>query len=99
MATDHKIQGRIIYIDNFGNLISNIHADNLPVAAKFSCRLLHWRTNALTPTYALGNHPEPILTCGSFGLLEIALNGGSAADWFDIDIQQQPTAGITISFS
>ncbi len=99
IITECKIHGRIIYIDNFGNLISNIHADHLPATAKFSCRFHNWQTDILTSTYGRGNPSDPILTRSSFGLLEIALNGGSAADWFDIDIQQQATAGITISFS
>lgn len=99
IITDRKIHGNIIYIDNFGNLISNIHADHLNATTKFSCCFLNWHTNTLTPTYGLGNPSEPILINNSFGFLEIALNGGSAADWFDIDMQQQPTAGIIISFS
>jgi len=99
IVIDRKIHGRIIYIDNFGNLISNIYADHLPETAKFSCSFLNWHTDTLMSTYSLGNSSEPILTNSSFGLLEIALNGGSAADWFDIDMQQRPTAGITISFS
>ena len=98
VITDRKIHGRIIYIDNFGNLISNIHADNLPAAAKFSCWFLNWHTDTLMPTYNMGNPSEPILTCSSFGLLEISLNSGSAAEWFNIDIQQQPAASISISF-
>ncbi|MEA3240636.1 MAG: SAM hydroxide adenosyltransferase [Pseudomonadota bacterium] len=53
----------------------------------------------MTPAYGLGNPSEPILINSSFGFLEIAVDGGSAADWFDIDMRQQPTAGIIISFS
>ncbi|MCK4378797.1 MAG: SAM-dependent chlorinase/fluorinase, partial [Deltaproteobacteria bacterium] len=49
IITDRKIHGRIIYIDNFGNLISNIHTDHLPAAAKFSCCFLNWHTDTLTP--------------------------------------------------
>jgi len=95
--TAQKIHGHIIYIDNFGNLISNIPANNLPTDSMFNCRFHNWKTSTLQPTYGCGNPSEPILTCSSFGLLEIALNGGSAADWFNIDKRQQPITGITIS--
>jgi len=91
------IQGQIVYVDNFGNLISNIPARLLTDAPSFSCRFLNWQTSTLTTTYAPGNPAEPILTCSSFNLLEIALNGGSAAEWFHLDRQQRVTAPIHIS--
>lgn len=99
VIADGKIHGLVIYIDHFGNLISNIEAELLPGAGKFSCHFLNWHTDRLMPTYSPGNASEPILTKSSFGLLEIALHGGSAADWFNIDTRQRPATGITITFS
>jgi S-adenosylmethionine hydrolase len=91
------IQGQIVYVDNFGNLISNIPAQLLTDASSFSCRFLNWQTQTLTVTYASGSPTEPILTCSSFNLLEIALNGGSAAEWFQLDRQQLAAAPISVS--
>ena len=93
------IQGQIIYVDNFGNLISNIPAQHLADAPSFSCRFLNWQTNTLATTYNSGSPKEPILTRSSFNLLEIALNGGSAAEWFHLDRRQLFAAPMHIRVS
>jgi S-adenosylmethionine hydrolase len=97
VAAGETIQGQIVYVDSFGNLISNIPTQLLTDASSFSCRFLNWQTQTLTVTYASGSPTEPILTCSSFNLLEIALNGGSAAEWFQLDRQNLAAAPINVS--
>lgn len=97
VTSGRNIRGSIIYIDHFGNLISNIPAASLPASSSFNCRFHQWQTGTLTTTYGQGNKSEPMLARSSFNLLEIAVNGGSAAEWFQLDHRQLPVAGLTLS--
>ncbi len=72
-----KISGRIIYIDNFGNLITNIPASALK-AKQITVKIKNRRISGLMRTY--GDVPKGNLLAliNSSGLLEISLNSGSA---------------------
>lgn len=70
------IEGRVIYIDRFGNLVSNIRQSHLPDAAvrvEVAGRAIH----GLGRAYASGTGLLAII--GSHGYLEIAEAQGSAA--------------------
>lgn len=75
--------GQIIYIDRFGNLITNLATERL--AAWLGNRLsfrLHVGgavIRQLSPTYAEVGPGEPLALTGSHGYLEIAVNQGHAA--------------------
>jgi S-adenosylmethionine hydrolase len=74
------IEATIIYVDRFGNLILNMM--NIPdfcISLK-GIRLKHVRT------YAEGRRIEPLITIGSHGFAEIAVNQGSAADAFGLKV-------------
>lgn len=76
-----KVCGCVVYIDRFGNLITNISGDLASKAS--SCRIAAAATDvAMGATYADANRGEPIACTGSHGYLEIAVNGGSAANEF-----------------
>ena len=79
------VRGQVVYIDRYGNAITNIHAalftqKNLPgevvVQGHSLGRLMDFYEQAL--------EGEPIALIGSCGLLEIAVNKGSAAEMLQL---------------
>ena len=74
--TDTGIEARVIYVDRFGNLILNLK--KMPA---FSVRLLGVKLKRVK-TYAEARRIEPLITLGSHGFAEIAVNLGSAAEAF-----------------
>jgi len=72
------IHGRVLYVDVFGNLVTNVPAEALatsPVAIEVGGRPI----GALAHTYAEGAPGGAVAVIGSWGLLEIAVRNGSAA--------------------
>ena len=73
---------QIIHIDHFGNLITNIARDqfhkgtNLVVNGKV--------ISAIRRFFGDGEEDEPFAIWGSAGFLEIAVNGGSAAEILNV---------------
>jgi S-adenosylmethionine hydrolase len=75
------IEGRIISIDRFGNLVTNIHARDLTdsAGAHLSFQAGDAHIAGLSETYAQGAPGKPIALVGSRGTIEIAVREGSAA--------------------
>lgn len=84
--------GQIIKIDTFGNAITNIseHALSDFLKAEFSksapyvIRTREVSLEKLNRAYADSEIGEPLAIIGSFGFLEIAVNGGSAEALFGL---------------
>ncbi len=75
-----RIAGHIIYIDRFGNLVSNIEAaDIAPWGAALHLRLGDHVLTELCRTYEDVEPGAPLALIGSAGLLEVAVNQGHAA--------------------
>jgi S-adenosylmethionine hydrolase len=74
--TSNGIETSIIYIDRFGNLILNLQ--KVPV---FDLSLKGIKLRKVK-TYAEGRRIEPLITLGSHGFAEIAVNQGNAAEAF-----------------
>lgn len=74
--TDKGFEITVIYVDKFGNLILNMR--KLPEGC-FSLKGIRLRQ---VGTYAEVKRIEPLITIGSHGFAEIAVNQGSAADAF-----------------
>ncbi len=77
------LRGEIIYIDRFGNCITNISAvskaaGKVRVAGRIECELRRIYQDA-TPG-------QPVALVGSTGFLEIAVNGGCAAQALGLKI-------------
>lgn len=74
----HKstVQAVIVYIDRFGNLISN--APNSVLESATYCTVRGARI-PLCQMYSAVPHGQPIACLGSHGYLEIAINQGNAA--------------------
>lgn len=74
------IQGEVLYIDHFGNAITNIAACMLGTRANNSCVIVRGkRVGSLAPSYQAVPLGRPVAIIGSSGFVEIAVNGGDAA--------------------
>ena len=73
-----EIVGEVLFVDHFGNLVTNIEAESLASTSK-----LHFKGKALPMVrpYAEAKLDYPCFLVNSFGMLEIALPMGSAADF------------------
>jgi len=82
-AAGRSIKGVVLRVDAFGNLMTNLTAEDVPAAAVAS-GAIRLSVNGkeiqkLVLTFASGTPGEPIAVFGSAGFLEIAVNRGSAA--------------------
>jgi CDP-diacylglycerol--glycerol-3-phosphate 3-phosphatidyltransferase len=77
---DGVIKGRVIEVDLFGNLITNIPASMIP-AAPILVLVGDNECMGVGQSYASLNNTAPGAIIGSHGRLEIALKNGSAADF------------------
>lgn len=83
-CADGSLRGEIIYIDQYGNLITNIRRDALErsLAAppdKVEVRTKRRSVRGISRTYADRPEGELVALFGSSGYLEVAVNCGSAA--------------------
>lgn len=78
------IQGEVVYIDRFGNLMTNIPADRLPEKAKIHIGSVEALGISKTYGDVLPGHMAAVI--GSMGCLEIAVNGGDAAQMLGASI-------------
>ena len=91
-----KIHGEIVYIDQFGNAITNIDAQDLATANPPRCevRTKRKRLGTLQTHYQAVPLHLPAALIGSTRLLEIAMNGGSAAASFGLKIGDPVTVTV-----
>jgi S-adenosyl-L-methionine hydrolase (adenosine-forming) len=84
------LEGKVIYIDGFGNLVTNIDRTALEVfAASFrvpqlSVTIVNGAPMEIVQAYGDAPTGAPLATFGSFGFLEIAIRDGSAASIFGV---------------
>ncbi len=82
-ATGSTLKGVVLRVDVFGNLLTNLTAENLPPATiasgKIALDIGGKRIEKLAQTFAQGGAGEPLAILGSSGFLEIAVNKGHAA--------------------
>ncbi|MFQ5667778.1 MAG: S-adenosyl-l-methionine hydroxide adenosyltransferase family protein [Candidatus Binatia bacterium] len=82
--TGSAISGAVVYVDHFGNLVTNIEVDAvMRFAAKdVSVSIGTRRVVGLATTYTAVPEGMPVAVLGSWGLLEIAVRNGNAAQVF-----------------
>lgn len=86
-----ELCGEIVYIDSFGNLITNIGRTAFERFARrrqqcrLSIRIKRRGSLALYKAYAEAPQGAPLAIFGSFDLLEIAVRDGSAAKYFNAE--------------
>jgi hypothetical protein len=89
-SDDGTLSGKIISVDHFGNLISNIPMEALQQSAFANqttppvIRVGSYRIQGIDRTYADGQPHHPMALIGSRGYLEIAVPGGNAAQLLDV---------------
>ena len=95
-ADAQTVQGWVMHIDHFGNCITNIRRSALAEAAGLNAAapleaippLKVYTGNTvlheLQPTYGAVPEGDPLLLFGSTDHLEVAANGGNAAELLDI---------------
>ena len=77
-----RLGGTVLRVDKFGNLITNIRAEEFEGTlqpSKFKLRIGGQWVDRLYSSYAEAQDQEPFVIWGSFGLLEISCNQDSAA--------------------
>ena len=95
----NAIKGVVLRVDAFGNLMTNLTAEDVPAetvasgAIKLSVSGKEVRT--ITTTFGLGTLGEPIALFGSAGYLEIAVNRGSAAKTLGVNRGAEVTLDLS----
>lgn len=82
--TKAGLTGDIIYIDSFGNIVTSFRPSNLPDGS-YLIYLGSNKIGRLKKSYGSVKPGTPVAYINSFGYLEIAVNCGSAADYFSVD--------------
>jgi len=77
-ARENTITGNILYIDHFGNAVTNIPDTMIP-SNRVSIHAGDCVIDGLALTFSSVQELEPLAYIGSSGLLEIGINTGSAA--------------------
>lgn len=77
MTPPDAVEGQVLRIDHFGNLITNIAAD-FPLPPPLTVRI-NERHIRFVATYADASTGELCALVGSSGYVEVAVNGGDAA--------------------
>jgi len=77
-----RIEGEVLALDRFGNLITNIGESELSLAGKLIVRICcsGQTINQVVRTYADVSTGQLLALVGSSGLVEIAVRNGSAAE-------------------
>ena len=84
--------GHILYIDNFGNLITDIKSDDLPdKAGSITTEVGGQLISGLSRTYADGSGLLAVI--GSSDYLEVSLKGGSASALLDARVGDEVRLG------
>ena len=81
------LQGSVIHVDRFGNLVTNFTRDHLPVereAMGARLRVNGREIHQIVTHYAEAQPQEPVAYFGSQGFLEIGINKASAARTLEV---------------
>jgi S-adenosylmethionine hydrolase len=84
----NELFGNIVFIDRFGNCITNVDEDCLEKihtpGARLQVEIGGQKIYGLSPDYESAGLQSPLAIVGSFGCLEIAVNRGSAQQYFKV---------------
>lgn len=81
------VKGRIIHIDRYGNLITNIEGAKLPDGAQWTIGVggAELSVRDIQATYSDVEEGRPVALIGSSGMLEVAVHGASAYRVFQVE--------------
>jgi len=74
------IRGEVIYIDHFGNLVTNVREQMLAGLRRVRIGIRDARVAGVSGSYAAAPAGAPVAVVNSWGLLEIAVRDGSARE-------------------
>ena len=84
-VTEGAISGKVVFIDDFGNIITNIPKDVILDKAGFGAELFVFGSQmTLLQTYGLIEDGDALAIIGSHDFLEISINCGNAAKSFGV---------------
>ena len=83
----NSITGEVIYVDRFGNAITNISNQQLARVKGAHVFIRGKRVCAVKPFYQSVAVGKAVAVTGSSGFLEIAINGGSAARLLGLEVR------------
>lgn len=94
LITDTALKGAVVDIDRFGNLVTNITQQNIDTFAPENRTSLILSLNGkevhgIDTTFENAQPGAPVALLGSRKLLEIAVNQGSAAQFFNAHIEDE----------
>jgi S-adenosyl-L-methionine hydrolase (adenosine-forming) len=78
--------GEVLYVDGFGNVITNISQAEVSEAKVLKVNLHHFSLQLnFAKTYGVAKLQEPLALIGSHGFLELALNQGSFSEKYRVN--------------
>ena len=80
------IEGRVIAVDRFGNLITNVAAGLLRALGPLEVQMSERKFAGVQAAYGAAPAGEALALINSAGLLEIAVTNGSAAQTFQAGV-------------
>lgn len=98
-ANGQTVKGVILRVDAFGNLMTNLTEEEIPIGAldggPIKLTVNGKQVLRFVRTFASGNPGEPIAVLGSAGYLEIAVNRGNAARTLGANRGAEVTLDVT----
>ncbi|WP_330631137.1 SAM hydrolase/SAM-dependent halogenase family protein [Halocatena halophila] len=91
---DGRASGEILIVDNFGNAVTNIPGEMVPIAPGSSLRV-NGQPVPFERSYAHCPRETSLVTVGSHGNLELAVNQGRGDEAFGVN----PTTPVTIKWA
>jgi len=79
-ALEGTVEGTVIWVDRFGNLVTNIPAELLAPGRMYRIAVGRITVTGLLATYAQARAGEPLALVGSHGYIEVAVREGTAAE-------------------
>lgn len=84
VVRDDSVEGRVLYVDHFGNLVTNVRREHLAVfrGRRLSVSLDAVTVGEISTHYGAVAEGAPLSLWNSWDHLEVAVRNGSAADVF-----------------
>ena len=86
---ENRLVGQVIHVDRFGNLVTNIKADQCREFAPKTAHIKECVISFLASTYADVPIGRPLAVVGSSNMLEISVNQGSARTEFAVGVGEE----------
>jgi S-adenosylmethionine hydrolase len=100
MSSNNVVEGEVVYIDRFGNLMTNIPAKKINVSGSGEPRdrskvTVRDRDVPMKRYYSEAGDKELCSLINSFGYLELFVNGGNASSDFGINVGEKVKVVLT----